>query len=53
MKTTLIRIVFTLVFLVVFNTLFFLLSGTDNPTSVWVSYAYIHVAYFTDRKSVV
>ena len=34
-------------FLVVFNTLFFLLSGTDNPTSVWVSYAYIHVAYFT------
>lgn len=47
MKTTLIRIVFTLVFLVVFNTLFFLLSGTDNPTSVWVSYAYIHVAYFT------
>lgn len=47
MKTTLIRIVFTLVFLVVFNTLFFLLSSTDNPTSVWVSYAYIHVAYFT------
>lgn len=47
MKTTLIRIVFTLVFLVVFNTLFFLLSGTNNPTSVWVSYAYIHVAYFT------
>lgn len=47
MKATLIRIVFTLVFLVVFNTLFFLLSGTDNPTSVWVSYAYIHVAYFT------
>ena len=34
-------------FLVVFNTLFFLLCGTDNPTSVWVSYAYIHVAYFT------
>lgn len=47
MKTTLIRIVFTLVFLVVFNTLFFLLCGTDNPVSVWVSYAYIHVAYFT------
>lgn len=47
MKPTLIRIVFTLVFLVVFNTLFFLLSGTNNPTSVWVSYAYIHVAYFT------
>ena len=47
MKTTLIRIVFTLVFLVVFNTLFFLLCGTDNPTSVWVSYAYIPVAYFT------
>ena len=47
MKTTLIRIILTLVFLVAFNALFFLLSGTDNPTSVWVSYAYVHVAYFT------
>lgn len=47
MKTTLIRIILTLVFLVAFNALFFLLSGTDNPTSVWISYAYVHVAYFT------
>ena len=47
MKTTLIRIILTLVFLAAFNALFFLLSGTDNPTSVWVSYAYVHVAYFT------
>lgn len=47
MKTTLIRISFTLIFLVVFNALFFLLSGTDNPLSVWVSYAFVHVGYFT------
>lgn len=47
MKTTLIRIVLTLVFLAAFNTLFFLLCGTDNPLSVWVSYAYVHMAYFT------
>ena len=38
---------FTLVFLITFNGLFFLLSGTENPDSVWISYAFVHVAYFT------
>ena len=34
------------IFLVVFNLYFFLLKGTDNVTSVWISYASIHFAYF-------
>lgn len=33
------------IFLVVFNLYFFLLKGTDNPTSVWISFASIHFAY--------
>jgi len=37
----------TLVFLITFNGLFFLLSGTENPDSVWISYAFVHLAYFT------
>lgn len=47
MKAIMIRIMFTLVFLITFNGLFFLLSGTENPDSVWISYAFVHVAYFT------
>lgn len=47
MKAIMIRIMLTLVFLITFNGLFFLLSGTENPDSVWISYAFVHVAYFT------
>ncbi len=47
MKTTLLKTVFALLFVIVFNILFFLLCGTNNPTSVWISYGFVHVAYFT------
>lgn len=47
MKAIIIRIMLTLVFLITFNGLFFLLSGTENPDSVWISYAFVHLAYFT------
>jgi len=33
------------IFLIVFNIYFFLLKGTDQPTSVWISYVSIHLAY--------
>ena len=33
------------IFLIVFNLYFFLLKGTDQPASVWISYASIHLAY--------
>jgi len=34
------------IFLVVFNVLFFVLGGTEHNTSVRMSYAFIHFAYF-------
>lgn len=37
----------TLVFPVIFNILFFSIAGTDHPASVWISYIFIHISYFT------
>lgn len=34
-----------LIFLVVFNIVFFVLGGADRPASVWISYCFIHFAY--------
>lgn len=34
-----------LVFLIVFNIVFFMLGGTEHSSSVWVSYSFIHFAY--------
>lgn len=34
-----------MVFLIVFNILFFVAGGTDHPISVWISYGFIHLAY--------
>lgn len=45
MKTLFLKMAIALIFLVVFNVLFFLLCGSDNSTSVWISYGFIHVAY--------
>lgn len=36
---------FALLFLAVFNFLFFFLGGTEHPQSVWISYGFIHFAY--------
>ena len=33
------------IFPLLFNVLFFLLGGVNHPASVWISYAWIHVAY--------
>lgn len=44
-KTKGLWLVFHILFLVVFNTVFFLLKGTDNLPSVWISYVAIHLAY--------
>lgn len=33
------------IFLIVFNLYFFLLKGIEQPASVWISYASIHLAY--------
>ncbi len=34
-----------LVFLIVFNSVFFVAGGTEHETSVWISYGFIHFAY--------
>lgn len=44
-KKTLLWVLLQLVFLIVFNIVFFVTSGTVHPASVWVSYGFIHFAY--------
>ena len=34
------------IFPLLFNVMFFVIGGADHPGSVWLSYAWIHVAYF-------
>ncbi|MDL2232379.1 hypothetical protein LJC63_02200 [Ruminococcaceae bacterium OttesenSCG-928-L11] len=44
-KRTVLWIILDLVFLVVFNTVFFVVAGTEHPASVWISYGFIHFSY--------
>ncbi|MDR2570039.1 MAG: hypothetical protein LBD23_07045 [Oscillospiraceae bacterium] len=44
-KKVFLWIVLDLIFLVIFNTFFFLLGGTEHNISVWISYGFIHFAY--------
>lgn len=45
MKKSILYIALDLIFLIVFNVIFFLLKPEENPASVWISYAFIHLAY--------
>lgn len=46
MKSNIIKIIIGLIFLIVFNALFFLLRGTTEHTiTEWVCYGFIHAAY--------
>ena len=45
MKANIIKIVIGLIFLIVFNVLFFLLGGTERSDTEWVCYGFIHAAY--------
>lgn len=44
-KKSILYILLDLVFLAVFNTVFFVIGGTENPASVWISYGFIHFSY--------
>lgn len=44
-KKTMLYILLDLIFLAIFNLIFFLVGGSDHPTSVWLSYGFIHFAY--------
>lgn len=39
------RVLLSLVFVAVFNALFFIIGGTEHEVSVWVAYGFIHFAY--------
>jgi hypothetical protein len=45
-KTSILWIILALIFLIVFNILFFILGGSERNESVWISYGFIHFAYF-------
>ena len=44
-KKSVLWILLDLIFLVVFNTVFFVAGGTYHTASVWISYGFIHFAY--------
>lgn len=44
-KKSVLWLLLDLVFLAVFNTVFFVADGTDHTASVWISYGFIHFAY--------
>lgn len=44
-KKSILYILLDLVFLAVFNTVFFVIGGTEHPASVWISYGFIHFSY--------
>ncbi len=44
-KKSVLWILLDLVFLIVFNMVFFVMGGAQHPASVWISYGFIHFAY--------
>lgn len=46
-KKTILYALLDLIFLAIFNLIFFVAGGVDHPASVWISYAFIHFAYLT------
>ena len=44
-KRSVLWILLDLIFLAVFNTVFFVVGGTEHTASVWISYGFIHFAY--------
>lgn len=45
MKKSILRILLGLVFLAVFNAVFFMAGGAEHSASVWISYGLIHFSY--------
>lgn len=44
-KKNFLWVILDLIFLVIFNVVFFVISGTEHTASVWISYGFIHLAY--------
>jgi hypothetical protein len=45
-KTNVLWIILDSIFLIIFNSIFFVVGGTNHNLSVWISYGFIHFAYF-------
>lgn len=45
MKKNILWILLDLVFLIIFNAIFFVVGGSEHPASVWISYMFIHFSY--------
>jgi len=45
-KTDILWIILDLVFIIIFNTIFFFVGGFRHTASIWASYGFIHFAYF-------
>ena len=46
MRKNIIKIILYAIFPFLFNIMFFMLGGAEHPASVWISYVWIHIAYF-------
>ena len=44
-KENVLWLILNLIFLIIFNALFFVLGGTEQKASAWLSYVFIHFAY--------
>jgi uncharacterized membrane protein len=44
-KTNILWIILDLIFIIIFNTVFFMAGGYEHKAPVWISYAFIHFAY--------
>ena len=44
-KQNVLWIILDLIFLIIFNAMFFILGGTEHRVSVWISYGFVHFAY--------
>ena len=45
-KTNILWSILNLIFLIVFNAVFFVAGGIEHNASVWISYGFIHFSYF-------
>lgn len=45
-KNNVLWVILDLIFLIIFNAVFFVAGGTNHNASVWISYGFIHFAYF-------
>jgi hypothetical protein len=44
-KPSILWIILDLIFIIIFNSVFFIVGGVDHNMSVWLSYGFIHFAY--------